>query len=111
MTPRRGSRPEVFAMDVPGNGRDSAALRRHYLIERELADRLRRSPGEERKGLYRTVYDELFRAVPDHPQNVWKATPAMQEARTREQLNLLRPYLRPDSVFMEVGAGECHLTL
>ena len=42
-------------------------LREHYLIERELADRLRSAPRSERGALYSELYDELFRRVPYHP--------------------------------------------
>lgn len=95
---------------TPTDRRDPAALRRHYVIERELADRLRRAPARERPALYRNVYNELFRRVPDHPQNTWKDTPEQQAARTAEQFRLLRPFLAPDTVYLEVGAGDCHLT-
>lgn len=86
-------------------------LRRHYLVERELADRLRHAAPADRKALYRTVYNELFHRVPDHPQLVWKITPAVQQTRTDQQMCLLRRYLGPDKVFLEVGAGDCHLTM
>lgn len=95
----------------PRNGRDDESLRRHYLLERELADRLRAAPAGVRKAMYRTVYDELFRRVPDHPQHTRKADPAVHQARTQEQLGLLARYLRPESAFAEIGAGDCHLTM
>lgn len=98
-------------MSNPINGRDHAALQRHYRIECELANRLRACPAAQRKALYRTVYDELFARVPDHPQLTRKEDPAQYRARTDEQLRLLRRYLSADTVFLEVGAGDCHLTL
>ena len=39
-------------------GRDPEALRRHYEVERELADRLRGAAPDERRHLYGAVYDE-----------------------------------------------------
>jgi SAM-dependent methyltransferase len=97
--------------NTPRNGRDAEALRRHYLIERELADRLRAATAEQRGPLYRVVYNELFGRVPDHPQLTRKEDPATHRGRTAEQLRLLRPFLRPDAAFLEVGAGDCHLTM
>jgi SAM-dependent methyltransferase len=85
------------------------ALRRHYEIEVELADRLRSCAPDARKGLYQAVYNELFRRVPDHPQNARKQDPASQEAATTRQLRLLRNFLRPDSIYLEIGAGDCYL--
>ena len=94
--------------------RAGARIRHHYLVERELADRLRRAPASERLALYRQVYDELFRRVPDHPQLAGRDDPAARGRRCRSvqwHLALLRPALGPRSVFMEVGAGDCALAL
>jgi SAM-dependent methyltransferase len=88
-------------------GRD--ALLRHYAIECELADRLRAAAPAERKELYRRVYDELFSRVSDHPQNARKHDPTLQAARTARQLRFLDRFLKPDSVYLEVGPGDCHL--
>ncbi|MCI0703403.1 MAG: class I SAM-dependent methyltransferase [Planctomycetia bacterium] len=90
--------------------RGLAALRRHYEVEKELADRLRAAPAEARPALYRSLYNELFARVPDHPQNVWKDSPTQQTARTNEQMRLLERFLTPETVYLEVGAGDCHLT-
>jgi SAM-dependent methyltransferase len=57
------------------------------------------------------VYNELFLRVPDHPQNVWKADQATQRRRCERQLGLLRGFLRPESVYLEVGAGDCYLAM
>lgn len=91
-----------------------ARTRDHYLVERDLADRLRRAPRPERLRLYRDVYDELFRRVPDHPQLVARDDAEAHERRRRAvdwHLALLRHALRPETVFMEVGAGDCALSL
>jgi SAM-dependent methyltransferase len=93
-----------------GEIRNWAALRRHYEVERELADRLRAAPPVGRLGLYRDVYNELFRRVPDHPQNSRKVDPSRQEQKTAWQLRMLSPFLTPETVFLEVGAGDGHLT-
>jgi SAM-dependent methyltransferase len=91
-----------------GELRSEAQLREHELIERELADRLRSAAPAERRALYPLVYDELYRRVPDHPMN----RPA-QHDRTggiEQDLAFLRRFLRPTSVFMEIGAGDCALS-
>jgi SAM-dependent methyltransferase len=90
-------------------GREPEAVRRHYEVERELADRLRDSEWEERARLYSEVYDELFRRVPDHPQNERKASREAQEERMREELRLLKPFLSPGDTYVEIGAGDCAL--
>lgn len=91
--------------------RTPAQLRQHYLIERELADRLRRATKEERKILYGECYDELFRRVPDHPQLVRKADAVVQREAVAARAALVRVFLRPGATFMEIGPGDCSLAI
>ena len=94
--------------------RSAEQVREHYLVERSLADRLRAAPRAARPPLYGEVYDELFRRVPHHPQ--LRATKdAERQARRRRsvehQWRMVRRFLGPDSVFMEIGAGDCALSI
>jgi SAM-dependent methyltransferase len=100
------------ASDVPAPApRDRAALRRHFDIERELANRLRSAPAERRRTLYGEVYNELFARVPDHPQNAWRADPHTQQARATSQWRLLKHFCHRDSVYLEIGAGDGYLAM
>jgi SAM-dependent methyltransferase len=85
-------------------------LREHYEIEGELADRLRAAPRERRLELYGSVYDELFRRVPLHPQLTKKQDPATFRWSIERQVAILRPFLRPEATFLEIGAGDCALS-
>jgi glycosyltransferase involved in cell wall biosynthesis len=87
------------------------SLRRHFDIERELADKLRAATPEQRKGLYGQVYNELFRRVPDHPQNTRKANADTQRALANSQWRLLKHFVSGRSTYLEVGAGDCHLPI
>jgi SAM-dependent methyltransferase len=84
-------------------------IREHYCIEKELAARLRAAPKEERRDLYTTVYDELFKRVPDHPQLTLKASASSRDEEVAARIKLLRNYLRPDLTYLEVGCGDCAL--
>jgi len=95
----------------PVDNRTPAQLRQHYEVERELADRLRNATREQRRTLYGPVYDELFRRVPDHPQLTLKARPELNRRGVTRQLGMLRPYLRPETTFLEIGPGDCALSL
>jgi SAM-dependent methyltransferase len=88
--------------------RTSEELRQHYEIEKELANRLRNSRRGERTTMYAQVYDELFRRVPKHPQWTRQNT-TDHEAKVQGHLRLLRPFLTPNTTFLEVGAGDCAL--
>ncbi len=91
--------------------RTQSSLLFHYIVERDLASQLRRAWAEERLGLYRTVYNELFRRIPDHPQQIRKGDPVAQAESTRDQLTFLRYFLKPDTVYLEIGCGDAHLSL
>jgi SAM-dependent methyltransferase len=98
-------------MPRPNERRPLALLREHYEVERELADRLRHATREQRRSLYGPVYDELFQRVPHHPQLTRKSSLELSQAGVAPQLQLLGPYLRHDSVVLEIGPGDCSLSL
>jgi SAM-dependent methyltransferase len=91
--------------------RSAADIEHHYRIEIELADRLRSAPPSERLGLYGEVYDELYRRVPNHPQLTRKVSEAERRAGVSDRLALLRRFIDPQTVFLEIGAGDGSLTL
>lgn len=83
----------------------------HYKVEVGLAERLRNSSRAERKHVYRAVYEELLREVPYHPQLVFKSQEFVNWAELQGLLATLRPFLNPDTVYAEIGAGDCALTM
>ena len=91
--------------------RTSALLRQHYEVERELADRLRNATREQRRTLYGPVYDELYQRVPHHPQLTRKFSAEITREGLGPQLRLLRPYLRPETTVLEIGPGDCALSM
>lgn len=85
--------------------REDESRRRHFRIECELADRLRRADKTQRKTLYREVYDELFRRVE------LSGNAEAQSAQVGLLLTLLEPFLSGATTFLEIGAGSCELSL
>ena len=84
-------------------------LREHYEIERKLANKLLNASKEERGHLYSTLYDELYRRVPNHPQLTRKESNLSYVSACRKML-LLRRFLTSDSKFLEIGPGDCILS-
>jgi SAM-dependent methyltransferase len=80
----------------------------HYQIERAFAQQLRLASKDERKVLYSTLYNELFRRVPHHPQ-LQRKSGDVDQTRLDQQLRSLMRFLKPDTTFMEIGAGDCGL--
>lgn len=93
-----------------GDTRTPEQLQEHYLIERELADRLRLASRSQRPGLYCEVYDELFRRVRHHPQ-LHAVNGAPRQHEVDGLLALTRGFLNRSTVLMEVGAGDCALAI
>jgi SAM-dependent methyltransferase len=86
-------------------------LREHYEIEKELADKLRTATREERARLYASSYDELFSRVPHHPQVTRKTDMEAQHKVMAGQLKLLQQLINADTIFMEIGPGDCSLSI
>jgi SAM-dependent methyltransferase len=95
----------------PDETRSLEQLRQHYEVECELANRLRQAPAKGRTGLYPLLYDELYRRVPLHPRLTRKADPQLSQRFIDQSIALLAGFLRPDSVYLEIGAGDCGFAL
>ena len=91
--------------------RNTADLRRHYDVERALADRLRASSGAERRAMYGQIYNELFARVPDHPQLTRKVSEERSRTKYLGEFRLIEKFITPDTNFLEIGAGDCALSL
>jgi SAM-dependent methyltransferase len=89
--------------------RNSESIRRHYEVERELAARLKTSRREDRPALYRTLYDELFSRVPDHPRILRRDNREESRRSVLNQLALLQPHLDGVKTFLEIAPGDCRL--
>ena len=94
-----------------GETRTLERLRSHYEIEKELANRLRNSTRGERQSLYTSLYNELFRRVPDHPQLTRKHSQQEIQKRITDQMKFIKPFLGKNDTFMEIGAGDCTFTI
>jgi SAM-dependent methyltransferase len=95
----------------PDETRTPEQLWEQYLVEKDLATMLRGASKAERGKLYSAAYDELFRRVTRHSQLTNKVSPAQRARRIRLQIALLRPWLTPQTTFLEIGAGDCALSL
>ena len=94
-----------------GEDRSITQLHEHYTVEHELAQRLRQSDPADRLTMYGRAYDELYRRIPHHPRMTRRHAPEEASRIVDYQLRFLRPYLREDTTFLEVGAGDCGLAL
>lgn len=89
------------------NKRTIEQLREHYEIEKELANKLRNSSEEERRYLYSSLYDELYKRVSHHPR---KKNIKHSIKKVRSNLKILNHFLKSNQNFLELGAGDCRLS-
>ena len=83
-----------------------------YLVEKEQALILRNETNSElRKKSYSFVYDDYFKKLPFHPQLTIKENKKIRESRLSFQLNQIKGFLNKNKIFVEIGAGDCSLTI
>jgi SAM-dependent methyltransferase len=88
-------------------GRSLDQLRHHFFVEKAIADRLRAASREERTALYAHMYADLFTQVPDHPRLTQREDEALTRQAVVSKLRIVGRFLRPATVFLEFGAGDC----
>ena len=91
---------------IPPN-RTLEQVRTQYLVEKELADRLKRSSREDRKQIYSTMYDELFAKVPDHPRLTRRSDEKRTRLANRDKFSIVGKFLDRSAVFAEFAPGDC----
>lgn len=94
----------------PSDARTAEQVREHYQVEKQLADRLRRASKSERRELYSSLYDELYRRIPHHPQLTRKQSTLEKSQAVDTQMVFLKRFLTPQCTFLEVGPGDCSLS-
>ncbi len=96
-----------------GDTRSEEEIREHYEIEVELANKLRKSSRDKRRSLnlYASLYNELYRRVSHHPELTKKFSPEKSKRAMSWQFGLLRPFINKHTNFLELGAGDCSLSL
>ncbi|MES2620761.1 MAG: class I SAM-dependent methyltransferase [Bacteroidota bacterium] len=96
--------PESWGLGLP-------ELEKIYRVEVEQADKLRQATAAERKPLYSFVYQEYFQKLPFHPQLTIKQNQSAKQGRVDYQLQQILPFIKGKQRFMEIGAGDCSLSI
>ena len=91
--------------------RTTEQVREHYEIEKDLAIRLRNASKQERRHLYSSLYNEMYQRVPHHPQLTQKSSHQRTLAAVSAQIKLFKHLLGKEITFLEVGPGDCALSL
>jgi hypothetical protein len=82
-------------------------------LEKELAHKLKSATREERLNfnLYTTAYNDFFAKLPQHPVQKLKDDPESTASVVDSWMPALEPFLSPEMTFLEIGPGDCSLSL
>lgn len=86
-------------------------LKKTYEAEKELNRKLMNATQAERLKLYTSAYDAYFEKIPDHPMILRKANPKAIAWVVEQRMQLLNHFLNTDITFLEIGPGDCSLSL
>lgn len=82
-------------------------IKNHYLVESDIAKKIKNSNFEERKKIYASMYDELFKKVPDHPRLTIRDNPELTQKSNASKFAQLRGKINSNDVFVEFAPGDC----
>jgi len=91
----------------PMHGRTREQVWNHYVVESDIARRLKAADHEQRKAIYASMYDELFARVPDHPRLTRRTSPERTARANRNKMALLGRVLAPRGTVLEFAPGDC----
>jgi SAM-dependent methyltransferase len=89
------------------HGRTREQVWNHYVVESDIARRLKAADHEQRKAIYASMYDELFARVPDHPRLTRRTSPERTARANRNKMALLGRVLAPRGTVLEFAPGDC----
>jgi glycosyltransferase involved in cell wall biosynthesis/SAM-dependent methyltransferase len=96
---------------IYGETRPMERIRQHYELEKRLAAKLMAANDLDRRALYTEVYDQYMRAVDDGFYHRVRNDGRHQAKQRSIALKLLGRFLRPETVYMELGPGDCNVAL
>jgi len=86
-------------------------IQNHYLVEKALAEKLKKANREERKLIYATMYDELFSKVPDHTRLTRRDSEEQTLASNKTKFSLVKNFINKSTVFAEFAPGDCKFAM
>jgi SAM-dependent methyltransferase len=91
---------------IPEN-RSYESVLRHYVVEKEIAERIKSADREQRRKIYSTMYQELFLKVPDHPRLTRRDSKEQSQKSYKIKSRLLGKHVGKSKSLAEFAAGDC----
>ncbi|NPA44893.1 MAG: methyltransferase domain-containing protein [Chlorobi bacterium] len=93
------------------NKRSEEDLRLHYEVEKSIAEKLKKATKNERKVIYRTMYDELFEKIPNHSRLQRRASSSKTKKTNNYNIKFLKKHLNGIKSFCEFAPGDGKLSI
>lgn len=82
-------------------------IKNRYILEKSLAEKLRRANQKERMDMYSKVYDDFYQKY-KKPEKIYRIPiSCFPNIILRYQFSLIKPFIKPSSNYLEIGAGDC----
>ncbi len=88
-------------------GRSFEQIKNHYLVEKSIAERLKKSNREDRADILATMYDELFSKVPDHPRITRRKSEKLTSLANQRKYSVISKFINESDLFVEFAPGDC----
>jgi len=82
-----------------------------YILEKNLAEKLRRANQKGRMDMYSKVYDEFYRKYRQPEKSNRRLISCFPNIILLYQLSLIKPFIKPNSRYLEIGAGDCKFAI
>jgi SAM-dependent methyltransferase len=86
-------------------------VKKHYDIEKRLADSLKKATKEDRSHLYTRVYNELSQTLPNNSISLRKQKPQALAWVVAQRMQLIKSFLIAEHTFLELGPRDYSLTI
>ena len=86
-------------------------IKNHFLVEKAIAARLMLSTRTERALLYKTMYDELFSLVPDHPRLTRQSNEDLQTRINKKKYLYVKRFINSSTKLVEFAPGDCSFSM
>jgi len=82
-----------------------------YILEKNLAEKLRRANQKERLDMYSKVYDNFYQKYGQSEKSNRKLVSYFPNIIFLYQFSLIKPFIKFNSNYLEIGAGDCKFAL
>ena len=90
---------------------EKCRILKQYKLEIKYATKLKNTPNPERASLYKILYDDFYKKLPDNPIKLKTRNKNYVNERTQRQIKFLSPFLKQYTNFIEIGSGDFSLTI